>query len=59
MKKTKPFHLDCIVSKNMGSNQAEVDGSINFDTPILAIRVSCAHKCIIIGNRCNVGIKPN
>jgi hypothetical protein len=25
----------------------------------LANGVSCAHGCIIIGSRCNVGINPN
>jgi acyl-[acyl carrier protein]--UDP-N-acetylglucosamine O-acyltransferase len=43
----------------MGLNQAKVHGSTNFDTSKLVIGVSCAHKWIIIGNRCNVGTKSN
>jgi hypothetical protein len=45
--------------KNLRSNQAKIHGSTNFDTPKLIVGVSCAHRCIIIGNMCNVGIKPN
>jgi hypothetical protein len=55
----KTFYLDHRVLKNLGSNQVEIHGSTNSDTSKLAIGVSCAHICIIVGSRCNVGIKPN
>jgi hypothetical protein len=53
------LYLDHKMLRNLGSNQAEVHGSTNSNTSKLAIRVSWAHKCIIVGNRCNVGIEPN
>jgi hypothetical protein len=53
------FYLDHRVLRSLGSDQAEVHGSTNSNTSKLAIGVSRAHKCIIVGNRCNVGTKPN
>jgi hypothetical protein len=53
------FYLDHIVSKNLGPNQIEIHGSTNSGTSKLVVGVSCAHIYIIIGNRCNVGTKPN
>jgi hypothetical protein len=55
----RTFYLDHRVPKNLGSNQIDIHGSTNFDTSKLVIGVSCAHKCIIVGNWCNVGKKPN
>jgi hypothetical protein len=57
-RKIKPFILT-IVSKSLGSNQVKIHGSTTSDTSKLVVGVSCAHICIIIGNRCNVGTKPN
>ncbi len=54
----KTFYLDHRMLRNLGSYQAKIHRSTNFDTSKLAIGVSCAHKCIIIGNRCNVGMNP-
>jgi hypothetical protein len=45
--------------RNLRSNQTKIYGSTNFDTSKLVIGISYAHKCIIIGSRCNVGTKPN
>jgi hypothetical protein len=53
------FYLDHTMSKNLGSNQEKVHGSTNSSTSKLANGISYAHGCIIVGNRCNVGIKPN
>jgi hypothetical protein len=55
----KTFYIDHRMSKSLGSNQAEVNGSTDSNTSKLAVGVSCAHECIIVGNRCNVGTKPN
>jgi hypothetical protein len=55
----KTLYLDHKVLRNMGSYQAEIHGSTNFNTPKLVVGVSCAHIRIIIGNRCNVGTEPN
>jgi hypothetical protein len=52
------FYLYHKVSKSLGSNQVKIHGT-NSNTSKLAVGVSCAHKCIIIGSRCNVGMKPN
>ncbi len=53
------LYLDHLVSKNLGLDKVEVHGSTNYNTSKLAIGVSCAHKCIVVGNRCNVGKEPN
>jgi len=37
------------MSRNLGSNQVEIHGSIDSNASKLAVRVSCAHKCIIVG----------
>ncbi len=55
----KTFYLGHKVSKSLGSYQVKIHGNINFDTPKLAVRVPCAHRCIIVNNTCNVGTKPN
>jgi hypothetical protein len=47
------------MSRSLGLDQAEVHGSTNFNTSKLTIGVSCAHICIIVGSRCNVGTEPN
>ncbi len=52
------FYLYHKVSKSLGSDQVKIHGT-NSNTSKLAIGVSCAHRCIIIGSRCNVGMKPN
>jgi hypothetical protein len=51
----KTLYLDHKMSRSLGSNQAKVHGSTNFDTSKLVVGVSCAHKCTIIGSRRNVG----
>jgi hypothetical protein len=48
------LYLDHKVSKSLGLDEVQIYGNINF-----ASRVSCSHKCIFIGNRCNVSIKRN
>ncbi len=53
------LYLDHRASKNLGFDQAKVHGSTNLDTSKLAIGVACAHRCIIVGSRCNAGIEPN
>jgi hypothetical protein len=53
------FYLDHKVLRSLGLDQVEMHGNTNFDTSKLAIGVSRAHKCIIVGSRCNVGTKPN
>ncbi len=58
MKKTT-IYLDHIMSRTLSSNQTKIYGSTNFDTSELVVGISSARKCIIIGNRCNVGTKPN
>ncbi len=55
----KTLYLDHIMFKGLGLDQAEVHGSTNFNTSKLTIGVSCAHICIIVGSRCNVGTEPN
>jgi hypothetical protein len=50
----KTLYLDHRMLKNLGLDQVEIYGSIKLTTG-----VPCAHKCIFIGNRCNVSIKPN
>jgi hypothetical protein len=55
----KTFYLGDKMLRSLGSYQVEVHGNTNFNTSKLAIGVSCAHKCIIIGNKCNVGIEAN
>jgi hypothetical protein len=55
----RTLYLDHKVSKNLGSDQIKIHGSTNSNTCKLGIRVSCAHECIIICNKCNVGTKPN
>jgi hypothetical protein len=52
----KTFYLDHKVSRSLGSYQVEIHRSTNFDTSKVAIGISCAHKCIIIGNKCNFHI---
>jgi hypothetical protein len=47
------------MSKTLGSDQVEVHGSTDSNTSKLAIGVSCAHICIIISSKCNVGIEAN
>jgi hypothetical protein len=51
----KTIYLDHKVLENLGSNQTKIYGNTNYDTSKLAFGISYAHKCIIIGNRCNVG----
>jgi hypothetical protein len=51
--------MDHIMSKRLGSNQAKVHGNTIFNASKLAIGVSCAHRCIIVGSMCNVGTKSN
>jgi len=53
------LYLDHKMLRNLGLDQEKVHGSTNFDTSKLANGVSCAHVCIIVGSRCNVGIEPN
>jgi hypothetical protein len=53
------LYMDHKMLKNLGLDKAKVHGSINFNTSKLVVIVSCAHVCIIIGSRCNVGIEPN
>ncbi len=53
------LYLDRRVLRNLGLDQEKVHGSTNSDTSKLAKGVPCAHTCIIVGNRCNVGTKPN
>jgi hypothetical protein len=53
------LYLDHRMSRSLRLDQAKVHGSTNSDTSKLAIGVSCARECIIVGSRCNVGIKPN
>jgi len=43
----------------LGLDQVKIHGSTNSNTFKLAVGVSCAQGCIIVGNRCNVGTKPN
>jgi hypothetical protein len=45
--------------KSLGLNQIEVHGNTNLNISKLGVGVSCAHICIIVGSRCNVGIQPN
>ncbi len=59
MKKIKFLCLNYKMSRNLGSNQAKIYGSTNFDTSKLVAGFPCAHKCIFIGNKCNVNTKPN
>jgi hypothetical protein len=54
-KENKTFYLDHIMSNNLGLDQAKVHGSIDSNTSKLAVGVSCAHICIIVGSGCNVG----
>jgi hypothetical protein len=51
--------LDHRVLKRLRSNQTKIYGNTNSDTSKLEVGISYAHVCIIIGNRCNVGTKPN
>jgi hypothetical protein len=53
------LYLNHRMLRSLGSNQEKIHGNTNFDTSKLANGVSCAHRCIIIGSRCNVGIEPN
>jgi len=53
------IYLDHKVLRSLGSNQTKIYGNTNFDTSKLVVGISYAHRCIIIGNRCNVGIEPN
>jgi len=53
------FYLDHIISRSLGLNQTKIHRSTNSDTSKLAIGVSCAHRCIIVGSRCIVGTKSN
>jgi hypothetical protein len=53
------FYLDHRVSRGLGSDKKKVHGSTNYDTSKLANGVSCAHRCIIVGSRCNAGTEPN
>jgi hypothetical protein len=59
MRKTKPFYLDHKVLKSLGLYQVKIHRSTNFDTSKLVVGISCAHKCITIGNRCNFDIESN
>jgi hypothetical protein len=47
------------MSRSLGLDQTKVHGNTNSNTSKLAIIVSFAHICIIVGSRCNVGTKPN
>jgi hypothetical protein len=53
------IYLDHRIFKNLGSNQTKIYGNTNFDPSKLVVGISYAYICIIIGNRCNVGIEPN
>jgi hypothetical protein len=55
----KTFYLNHIMSKSLGLYQTKIHRNINFDTSKLVDGISCAHKCITIGSRCNVGTKSN
>jgi uncharacterized protein YggL (DUF469 family) len=45
----RTHYLEHMMSRNLGSNQVEIHGSIDSNASKLAVRVSCAHKCIIVG----------
>jgi hypothetical protein len=53
------LYLDHKISTSLGLDQVEIYESIDSDTSKLAFEVSCSHRCIFIGNRCNVSTKPN
>jgi hypothetical protein len=55
----KTFYMDHKMLRNLGLDQVKVHGNTNFNTYKLVVGVSCAHICIIVGNGCNVGTKPN
>jgi len=55
----KTLYLGHIMSRSLGSYQIKIHGNIDSKTSKLAIGVSCAHKCTIIGSKCNVGIEAN
>jgi len=57
--KNKTFYMDHRMLKSLGLDQTKVHGSNDFNASKLAIGVSCAHICIIVGSRCNVGIELN
>jgi hypothetical protein len=46
------------VLRNLGFYLFLKHGSTNFNTSKLANGVSCAHRCIVVGSRCNVDKKP-
>jgi hypothetical protein len=54
-KEDRTLYLDHIMSRSLGLDQVEIHGNTNSNTSKLVVRVSCAHICITIGNRCNVG----
>jgi len=49
------FYLDHRMSRNLGSDKGEVHGNTDSNTSKLAVGVSCAHRCIIVGSRSNLG----
>jgi hypothetical protein len=51
----KTFCFNYKMSRSLGLDQVEIYGNTNFKTSKLVIGVSCAHICIIIGSRYNVG----
>jgi hypothetical protein len=51
----KNFYLDHKVLRNLGSYQAKIHRSNNSNTSKWVDGISCAHKCIIVGSRSNVG----
>jgi hypothetical protein len=53
------LYLDHKVSKKLGLDKKKLHGNNDSDTSKLANGVSCAHKCIIVSSRCNVGTKPS
>jgi hypothetical protein len=55
----KTLYINHKLLRSLGLDQVKVHGSTNFNTSKLAIEVSCARICIIVGNGCNVGIEPN
>jgi hypothetical protein len=44
----RTFYLDHKMSRSLGSNQAKVHGSTNFNTSKLVIGVSCAHSASLL-----------
>ncbi len=58
-KKTKPFIWTIECQEAWDQIKQKYMEALILIPPKLAIGVSCAHKCIIVGSRCNGGTKPN